>query len=194
MQRATRFLLPMLTVALGCGSPSDLTNAQITAAIRRADLHNGDDVFRPIYRQAVQIKRGSETIYVLSASGRIAVAAYLAKQQRKPELTVQDASAMALGMVAVVLVSTERRSFEGISRHTVALKADDKTIQPVSGIPERYNLGVPGVARDGVQKRAFSSTFLFSAIEGAQKVSVILTIGAGQRIEKEADPRLFQLR
>ena len=121
------------------------------------------------------------------------MAAYLAKQQRKPEFSLQDASAMGLAMVAVVLVSTEQRSFEGTSRHSLALKADGKIFQPVSSIPERYNLGVPGVARDGAQKRAFSSTFMFPAIQGAQKVSVIVTIG-GQRIEKEADPKLFELR
>jgi hypothetical protein len=57
------------------------------------------------------------------------------------------------------------------------------------GVPEQYNFGDAGPFKKGV-----SFTYMFPAIQGAQKVSVIVTIGAGETIEKEADPKLFALR
>ena len=181
MYPTIRSLIPMLTLALCCGSSSGLTDAQINAAIQRTVPHNGLEVYSTIAKQTIRFN-WSEWIYVLSASDRIAVAAYRAKQQHRP-FSVQDARAMRLQIVAVVLEPSER-TIKGVNHeYRVVLKVDDKIIQPLPGIPENYSLGVNQV----------SATFMFPMIERAQRLSVILIDGDGNRIEKNVQPRLAKL-
>ena len=175
--------LPLtLTVALGCGWSADLTDDQIATAVRRAVAHNGDEVFKVIAKRSVRITF-SQCIYVLSASDRIAVAAYKAKQQQRP-FSVKDARAIGLEMIAVVLEPSEL-SKRGVDySYSVKLKADDKLVEPVCCIPESYHFLV----------NQASSTFMFSAIQGAQRLTVIVSGGDGSHREKKADPKLFEMR
>ena len=67
MHRAIKLLIPMLAVALCYGASSDLTDAQINAAIERAARRNGDKVFSSIVKQYVRIGNW-HVLYVLSPS------------------------------------------------------------------------------------------------------------------------------
>jgi tetratricopeptide (TPR) repeat protein len=184
------------TAAARTGSSGDLTDAQINAAIQQG-VHHESNVWHRIYKQEISIKGtylGSRKIYVLSASDRIAVAAIPPSGRRKagssPEFSVADARALGLDMVAVVLVTGEPLTRALPHKYALELKVDDKIIQPLPA-SEVYSLGA-GLHRGN---SALSLTFMFPAIKGAQRVTVIVTIGAGQKtIEKEADPRLFESR
>jgi len=181
------FLLPSLAYP----SSSDLSDTQINAAIERALTKNGDRVFR-FDKQIVGMKRGSKG-YVLSASDRIAVAAYLAKQRQNREFSVADARSLGLGMIAIVLVTTDRGKKGMTSGPTITLNADGTTIQPIPGHREQYHFCVPSISLNEVSN-SVCSTFLFPSLDGAQKVTMIVTNSAGQVVEKEADPKLFELR
>ena len=183
----------MLAVALCYGASSDLTDAQINAAIERAARRNGDKVFSSIVKQYVRIGNW-HVLYVLSPSDRIAVAAYRAEQQGRP-FTVQDARAMGLGMVAVCL-EPAKLSIKGVVyKYRVALQIDDKIIQPVPGVLESYSFTYPIAPGSGPSSTgAPTPAFMFPAVEGTHRLTVILTREDGQTKEKKADPKRFGLR
>ena len=157
---------------------------------------------RILKHQKITLKNNFFTwkeVYVLSPSDRIALAS---SGRKKPELSIKEARNLGLDRVAVVVVTSEngksRNKFGIIKpadvsslayKYTFAIKADGIIIKPIKGVSERYDLADPGKNR-----RQLSSTFLFPVVEGAQRVSVILTIGTDQTIEKEADPKLFEMQ
>lgn len=160
-------------------------------------------------------------IHVLSDSIRIALAASIAKDSKR-EFSVQDAkaSAVRLGVVTVLMEAYGRNPMQWFSSNGVAqimLKADDKDIQPLT-LAEYRAAGKTNAAEMWDWRNYFTfsnipsgdavrqgprcsgapecavSEFVFPAIEGAQKVTVVVTGKDGYRQEKAADPKLFESR
>lgn len=157
-------------------------------------------------------------IHVLSDSIRIALAASVAKNSKRG-FSVQDAraSAIRLGVVTVLLEAYGRNSQQWLSTSgaQVMLKADDKNVQPLT-FAEYRAAGIANTAEMWNWRNYFAfafptdtvrqgprcsgaptcavSEFVFSAIEGAQKLTVVVIGNDGHSQEKAADPKLFEAR
>jgi tetratricopeptide (TPR) repeat protein len=192
-----------------------LTDAEIDEAIQRG-LHRQKDLYAHIAGQKIVIKgrvtvggnkaiilggNKATTIHVLSASDRIglyaASAAYFAKKAKQaPAFSVRDARAMGLGLVAVVLIAHDFSRAQTLAyKYDMAFKVDGKVIRWVSpGAAEGKWLAGRLLFLGCCGTDVSSTVFMFPAIEGAQKVTIVVTTGASNRIEKEVDAKWFALQ